>query len=219
MTPEQTAEIIALLREIRNEQRAGFIRLELAIKALAPAQPDTSHTPPADNSSPELTDLERRILEFLTERPGCIPSVIKAAAMVQSRHLHKTLNSLVERGYLTEKREGRARAFYPRETVSIDFSNIGDVGTTPRRFQGKRQCRECRGMFDYPAEFLPPDEIGYQPGHPMCRPCAQKDMDATERVLDRRARIEMARIKSHQPEELADELGVELPDAEGSESA
>lgn len=219
MTPEQIAETIALLREIRNEQRAGFIRLELAIKALSPTQPNMSHTPPADDSSSELTNLERRILEFLTERPGCSPPVIRAAAMVQARHLHKTLNSLVERGYLTEKREGRegrARAFYPVPGRSLDFTDVEDI-------QGKRECRNC-GEMEY---LVKPDEIGYQPNRRLCRPCAQEVISeptgGREWARQKRAEIESRRVqvergatKSHDAGELAAELGVELPESEGA---
>ncbi|MBQ0963467.1 hypothetical protein KBY91_19145 [Streptomyces sp. RK23] len=186
MTPEHTAEIIALLREIRNEQRAGFIRLEFAIKALSPTQPDTSHTPPADDSSPELTDSERRILGFVAVNPGCKAHVIACSVGGRVQAAFGTLNSLISRGYLTVEREGSARAFYP----------VPGVIPEPEPAKGVR-------TIDFTNAEPPTD------GQIWAR---QKRAE----IESRRAKVERQAAKSHNAEELADKSGVELPESEGA---
>ncbi|AXL88707.1 hypothetical protein C4J65_10490 [Streptomyces sp. CB09001] len=91
----------------------------------------------------------------------------------------------------------------------------GGLDSIAQAIRGAVRCTDCYEWF-IPADLVQVDEIGYRPNKPTCKPCAVKVTKPTGAAQEwaRRIRIERQASHTHQPEELAESLGIELPDEE-----
>jgi len=155
---------------------------------------DASEMPkPVDDDSPvyaaapAVSDDEFRVLDILREygKP-IIKSTLKGKIGGNSATALRLIESMAEKGMVQSYREGRCMMIALLDSSPVrplantapagegvkelDFSQVKD-----RKNVGpKRECRRC-GEMEY---LVRPDEIGYQPGRPLCRPCASESIES-----------------------------------------
>lgn len=142
---------------------------------------------------PTLTDEEREILEVLSRATSPMTvTKIKEGMTRAGGTVSAAISILVTRGYVNQEAgsgrsklnaitsEGAAVLHEDDEPggmedgKELDFSQVKD-----RRNAGpKRECRKC-GELEY---LVRPDEIGYQPGRPLCPPCASESIESETHI-------------------------------------
>lgn len=153
-----------------------------------------SNSPAA--SVPSLTDEARDILTVLSK--SSVPMLvgkIKEAMGKRSTTVSHTLQALVERGFVLQEQVGNTKgknnsitslgrdalagkmpqAVTHGPVMDIDFSKVRD---DDKRARVTRECRKCGDYHTYPDDFAQADDIGYNPRRPMCKPCAEENIES-----------------------------------------
>ena len=151
-----------------------------------PVNEETPHTAPAGDSPQYAThtpvsDDEFRVLQILREhgQPMVRFRLCKAIGG-NSQNAYNLVDQMVRRGLVIENQESNRKTYSPVAnapihkpgTRDLDFSKVKDRPNAGP----KRECRRCGEM----EHLVRPDEIGYQPGRPLCRPCAGEYIESED---------------------------------------
>lgn len=150
-------------------------------------------------SAPTLTEEARNILTVLSKASSpMIVTKIKEALGKRSTTVSATLQDLVDRSFVFQEQIGNTKGknnsitslgrdalagklpeavVHQGTKATIDFSMVPDKPADwINKSEGKRECRKC-GDFFVGIHLAQADDIGYQPGRPMCKPCAGEGID------------------------------------------
>lgn len=144
------------------------------------------HDAEGNIQGPTLSDREKKALDIIQGHSGPLNKTrFRAALSINSTAAGEILKSLQAKGLIDMVDGSRGSqnivpiqgAPTPHEPgkAELDFSKADYV---PARARSRRECRKCREHHDYPSEFAQPDDLGYMPNRPMCKPCAADPIDS-----------------------------------------
>ncbi len=149
---------------------------------------------PYSSAKPAISDKEFRVLKALREhgKPMSKNGLVTLTQMGKQPGL-ALISQMVSKGLLAETDGARKGSKEISIVSSLDVDNlvsapddtepIGDGNGTNLDFSKvkdrpnagpKRECSKC-GEMEY---LIKPDEIGYQPGRALCRPCASENIES-----------------------------------------
>lgn len=143
-----------------------------------------SDIPTPENPDPGLTEREEEIIQILVKHGQPVsPTTLRKMAKGNAQDTTTIIKNLVDRGILNEEQAARGTLLSPALNAparepgkkDVDFSHADRM---PRAAVRQRECRKCREEYDYPREFAQPDDIGFQVGRPMCKPCAAENIES-----------------------------------------
>lgn len=151
------------------------------------------------NAGPKLNDDDRTVLVALAEAAAPLNiSRIREITKIQGQRATQAVSNLVSMGYAYQE-TGRGNAKPTAITSAgrdflagkaepiiegegshrrVDFERVPEREDWQIKKEGKgrRECRKCREHI-LVIELAQPDDIGYTPGRPMCKPCAAEPID------------------------------------------
>lgn len=146
---------------------------------------DASHSEPAQVEEGYVpTEMEQKIIDTLDSHGKEISkSALRKMVGGNTTATGNLIDSMVRRGLLNGYMDNRTMKIAPALSApptspgetSLDFSRADRM---PRAAVRQRECRKCREEYDYPREFAQPDDIGFQVGRPMCKPCAAENIES-----------------------------------------
>lgn len=141
--------------------------------------------PEGNIQGPTLSDREKKALDIIQGHSGPLnKSGFARKYGGQTKAAYAVVDSLIAKGLVDIQEEGASKYIVPIQgapaphepgKAELDFSRADYV---PKGARSQRECRKCRDYHDYPAEFAQPDDIGYMPNRPMCKPCAADPIDS-----------------------------------------
>ena len=151
-----------------------------------PVNEETAHSAPAGDSPQyashtPVSDEEFRVLEILREAGYPVVRYrLKNAIGGNAQNAYNLMDQMVRRGLIIETKEANRTTYAPVADAptapvapgvkDLDFSKVKDRPNAGP----KRECRRC-GEFEH---LVKPDEVGYQIGRPLCRPCAGESIES-----------------------------------------
>ncbi|QEQ93646.1 DNA primase [Streptomyces phage Zuko] len=133
----------------------------------------------------EPTEAEQKVIDTLESYGKEISkSALRKMVGGNTTATGNLIDSMVKRGLLNGYMDGKIMKIAPalsapsspREGAKeLDFSRADRV---PRGAKVQRECRKCGEHHTYPDEFAQPDDIGYRPDRPMCKPCASENIES-----------------------------------------
>lgn len=145
-----------------------------------------THTHEADQPL-TLTETQQRVMDVLVEAGKPMNKSRVLAVLKMNRTVFgEEVQGLIGHGLIEVTKEGsshmlhliaNAPAFSPHTPgeKDLDFSKADRM---PRGAKVDRECRKCGDFHTYPDDFAQPDDVGFQVGRPMCKPCAAENIES-----------------------------------------